>query len=283
MHTKQQPQKTSELTLVWLAGVKGRQTTRIITADAHSFTPLLHTILNNLLYNNNLKFLFCYDLGWLWQNLNVVMLMCLLISNLLNFVPKPLILVSLLYTQGLQLSDLCAGSWTKFSLLPPIQQILNAFSGPFCALLHKSDHNFSHYYSLSDILLIWHFLNPRSNILYFLEHYTQASIEAILSIFLWTDHHCMFKSAKQWVLYSLFTDNSPQSLIVQRMFLMQGYSLTLKLWRVCTSASQKEVPSSNISCHTKTIKVNSKIAWLRITVKPVPCNNLRTVALKVTV
>lgn len=76
------------------------------------------------------------------------MLMCLLISNFLHFVPKPLVLVSLSYTQGLQQSDLHAGSWPKFFLLPPIQQILKASSGPFYTLLHKSDHNFSHYYSL---------------------------------------------------------------------------------------------------------------------------------------
>lgn len=211
--TNQHPQKTSELTFVWLAGVKGRQTTRITTADTHSFTPLLHIILNILLYNNNLKFLFCYDLGWLCQNLNAVMLMCLLIFNLLNFVFKPLVLVSLSYTQGLQQSDLRAGSWPKFFLPLYIQQILKASSGPFCALLHKSDHNFSHYYSLSNMLLIWH---PRSDILYFLEYYTQASIEAILSIFSWTDHCCRFKSEKRMWDLLVLVENSPQALIIWR-------------------------------------------------------------------
>lgn len=104
-----------------------------------------------------LKFLFCYDLGWLCQNLNAVMLMCLLIFNLLNFVPKPLVLVSLSYAQGLQQSDLCVGSWPKFFLPPHIQQILKASSGPFYVLLHRSDHNFSRYYSLSNMLLISNF------------------------------------------------------------------------------------------------------------------------------
>lgn len=39
--TNQQPQKTSEQTFVRLDGVKGRQTTRITTADTHSFISLL--------------------------------------------------------------------------------------------------------------------------------------------------------------------------------------------------------------------------------------------------
>lgn len=215
--TNQQPQKTSELTFVWLAGVKGRQTTRITTADSHSFTPLLHIILNNLLYNNNLKFLFCYDLGWLCQNLNAVMLICLLISNLLNFVPKPLVLVSLSHTQGLQQSDLCAGSGPKFFLPPPIQQILKASSGPFYAPLHKSDQNFSHYYSLSNMLLIWHYLNwtSGSDILYFLEHYTSL-YRGHLSIFSRTDHCCRFKSEKRIWDPLFFIENSPQPLIIWR-------------------------------------------------------------------
>lgn len=188
------------------------------------------------------------------------MLMCLLISNLLNSLPKPLILVSLSYTQGLQESDLCAGSWTKFFLLPPIQQILKAFSEPFCALLHKSDHNFSHYYNLSDILLIWHYLNCTHSVFPGILH---TSLH-ILSIFSWADHYCRFKFEKRIWDPLFYTDNSPQSLIAQRMFLMQGYSLTLRLWRICSSASQREVPSSNISCHAKTKKVNSKIAWLEL-------------------
>lgn len=145
------------------------------------------------------------------------MLICLLISNLLNFVPKPLVLVSLSHTQGSQQSYLCAGSEPKFFLPPSIQQIQKASSGSFYAPLHKSDQNFSHYYSLSNMLLIWYYLNWTQGLTFCTSwNITQASTEAILSIFSWSDHCCRFKSEKRIWDPLLFTENSPQPLIVWR-------------------------------------------------------------------